>query len=96
MVVTLVGLAFLVLAFALAAALAVTLGVLARLVLRGPTAAREAFIRGDSMSNWWHARRPAGRDKLGLEERCALAGRITSDLGVIGVEERASHSTYAR
>ena len=93
---TTLGLALLALGGVAFIGAAVTAGVLARLLRRGPEAAREAYVRGDSTANWWHAQQPLGREKLGLGERCALAGRVSDDMGIVAVEERASHSTYAR
>ena len=75
---------------------AVTMGVAVQLYRRGDAAAREAYERGDSLSNWWYARQPANRATPGLGERRSLAGRVVPQLGVVAVEERAPYSSYTR
>ncbi len=67
-----------------------------RLLRRGPAAAQEAYEHGDSIGNWWKAQAPEGFTPHGLRARCSLAGRFDKDVGVYGVEERASQPTYMR
>ena len=73
----------------------VMFGVLGRLSRQGPSAAEEACQRGETIPIWWDACRPQGGVKPGLAERHALSGRRSNGLGIVAVEERASHSSYA-
>lgn len=72
-------------------------GVVLRLVLRGPSAAAEAYSRGESILSWWRARHEPGSSvSARLDQRLALAGRRSRKFGTVMVEERASQPSYGR
>jgi hypothetical protein len=74
---------------------AFTLRVLFRLLLQGPSAAEDAFVRGASLARWWGVTLPAA-DRPLAGERSGFAARRNSELGDVLVEEHASDPVYAR
>lgn len=74
----------------------VALGVVLRLIRRGPGSAAEAVARGESLGRWWRAEHVPPTAGARLDQRLALAGRRTRALGTVMTEERASQPSYGR
>ena len=74
-----------------------SLRVFAKLALRGPSAADEAFDRGDNLKSWWAASQtPATLDSPRDTERLSFAVRKDPTFGEVLVEERASVPGFAK
>lgn len=80
-----------------AAVAALSLRVLVNFVRQGPSAADEAYERGDSVRAWWNAHQsPTTLESPRDNERLAFASREDETYGEVLVEERASYPSYVR
>lgn len=70
--------------------------VFVNLMKSGPSAAEEAYARGDSVKSWLAAEQVPVDEHPRHTERYRFAGRRGSALGDTMVEERASFPRYAR
>lgn len=88
---------FLALGLMATAIAALSLRVLINFVRQGPSAADEAYERGDSLRAWWNASQsPTTLETPRDNERLAFAARADEVYGEVLVEERASFPSYIR
>jgi len=85
------------LGIAATAVAALSIRVFINFVRQGPSAADEAYERGDSVRAWWNASQsPTTLESPRDNERLAFAARQDKIYGEVLVEERASFPSYTR